>query len=186
MTMSGLLPASAELTSDDLLIGGVSMTALASQVGTPVYVLDEDALRERADRYRQAFGARHRDSLICFATKSYPSISVLRVMAAQGLGCDVVGAGELRMALLAGVDPSLIVMHGNAKTDDDIEQAIAAEIGYIAVDNFDDLRRIAELAPVLRPGRAVPVLLRVAPGIASATHAAMATGAETSKFGFPL
>jgi diaminopimelate decarboxylase len=186
MTLSKLLPANAELTPDDVLIGGVSLGALAQQVGTPAYVIDEGALRERASRYRLAFTEGHANSLVCFATKAYPSISVLRVMASEGLGCDVVGAGELRMALLAGVEPARIVMHGNAKSDEDIAEAITAGIGYLAVDSFDDIGRVARIAPVLRPGYAVPVLLRVAPGIDSSTHAAMATGAETSKFGFPL
>lgn len=94
----------------------------------------------------------------------------------------MVGAGELRLALAAGADPAAIVMHGNAKSDVDIAAAIDASIGYIAVDGFDDIDRIERLAD----GRKVPVLLRVSPGIESATHAALATGGKDSKFGVPV
>ena len=111
--------------------------------------------------------------------KAFPSASVLRVLVEEGLGCDVVGAGELRIALAAGADPAKIVMHGNAKSDDDISAALQARIGYIAVDGPDDIDRISRLA-----AEPAPVLLRTSPGIDSATHAALATGGA-SKFGIP-
>ncbi len=176
-----LLPPSATIDGDDLLIGGVSLRALAEEFGTPVYVFDEDALRSRARAYVSAFGGRHRDSQVYFAVKAFPSASVIRVLVQEGLGCDVVGAGELRIALAAGADPARILMHGNAKSDDDIRAALQARIGYIVVDGFDDIDRISRLATV-----PVPVLLRVSPGINSATHAALATGGAGSKFGIPV
>jgi diaminopimelate decarboxylase len=106
---------------------------------------------------------------------------MLAVLASEGLGFDVVGDGELQMALAAGADPELIVMHGNAKSDEDIKAALAAGIGYIVVDGFDDIDRIAAFAT-----RPAPVLLRVSPGIESATHVALATGGKQSKFGVPV
>lgn len=175
-----LLPRSAVVDGDDLRIGGCLLRELASQFGTPAFVIDEQALRSRAREYVRAFASRHARSRVCFAVKAFPSASVIRVLAQEGLGCDVVGGGELRIALAAGVPPSKIIMHGNAKTDDDIQAAIDARIGYIAVDGFDDIDRIEKLA-----GDVTPVLLRVSPGIDSATHAALATGGATSKFGVP-
>jgi diaminopimelate decarboxylase len=175
-----LLPPSATIDGDDLRIGGVSLRELAAQFGTPAYVFDEDALRARAREYVRAISSRHPASRICFAVKALPSASVIRVLVQEGLGCDVVGAGELRIALAAGADPARIVMHGNAKSDDDIRAALAARISYIVVDGFDDIDRISRLATA-----PVPVLLRVTPGIDSATHAAMATGGASSKFGLP-
>src|SRR5580698_4433252 len=106
---------------------------------------------------------------------------MISVLASEGLGLDVVGAGELRLALAAGADPAGIVMHGNAKSDDDIQAALDAGIGYIIVDGFDDIERIARLAT-----RRTPVLLRVSPGVESHTHAALATGGATSKFGIAV
>jgi diaminopimelate decarboxylase len=175
-----LLPRSAAVDGDDLRIGGCLLRELAAEFGTPAFVIDEQALRARAREYVSAFASRHPRTRVCFAAKAFPSVSMIRIFAQEGLGCDVVGGGELRIALAAGVPPSKIVMHGNAKTDGDIQAAIDARIGYIAVDGFDDIDRIEKLARDV-----TPVLLRVSPGIDSATHAALATGGATSKFGVP-
>ena len=176
-----LLPPSAAPAAADLSVGGCLVSEIAREFGTPAYVIDEAALRSRARDYLEAFTSRHPRSRVCFAAKAYPSASIIRVLAQEGLGCDVVGAGELRIALAAGMDPASIVMHGNAKTDADIQAALDARIGYIAVDGFDDIDRIEKLAR-----RPTPVLLRVSPGIVAQTHAAMATGSATSKFGVPM
>jgi diaminopimelate decarboxylase len=176
-----LFPPTTIMDDTDLKVGGCSLVAVGEEFGTPVFVIDEAALRSRAREYVQAFKNQHPRSRVCFAVKSFPSASVIRVLAEEGVGCDVVGAGELRIAMDAGADPSTIVMHGNAKTDDDIRAAIAARIGYIVVDGFDDIDRIEKLAP-----ERVPVLLRVSPAIEVATHDALATGSAASKFGLPV
>lgn len=176
-----LLPPSAVVEGDDLRIGGCLLSEIAGRHGTPAYVFDERALRDRAGEYLDAMTSRHPRSRVCFAVKAYPSVSMIRVLTEAGLGCDVVGAGELRLALAAGADPAGIVMHGNAKSDEDIAAALEAGIGYIVVDGFDDIGRIERLAT-----RRTPVLLRVSPGVESATHAALATGGKQSKFGVPV
>jgi len=176
-----LLPPSAAVDGEDIRIGGCLLREIADRFGTPAYVLDEQALRARAQEYARALADRHRRGLVCFAAKAYPSASVISVLAQEGLGCDVVGAGELRIALAAGVHPAKIVMHGNAKTDQDIQAALDAGIGYIVVDSFDEIDRIARLAR-----ERTPVLLRVNPAIDSATHAALATGGAGAKFGVPV
>ena len=184
MSDLSLLPESATVDGEDLLIGGCRLSEVAEQFGTPAYVFDEQALQGRAAAYQNAMTSRHRDSRVCFAVKAFPSVSMIKILAAHGLGCDVVGAGELRLALAAGADPATIVMHGNAKSDQDIQAALDARIGYIVVDGFDDIDRIELLAQ-----RPTPVLLRVSPGVesvASATHAALATGGKQSKFGVPV
>jgi diaminopimelate decarboxylase len=177
-----LFPPSAVARGDDLLIGGCSLREIAADIGTPAYVIDTAALRSQAAAYRSALTGRHPAGRVCFAVKAYPCVPVISELVQAGLGCDVVGAGELRLALAAGADPAAIVMHGNAKSDADIAAAIDASIGYIAVDGFDDIDRIERLAD----GRKVPVLLRVSPGIESATHTALATGGKDSKFGVPV
>jgi len=176
-----LLPPSAVIDGDDLRVAGCSLAEIAGRFGTPAYVIDEKALRDQAREYLTALTGRHRRSRVCFAVKAYPSVSMIRVLADEGLGCDVVGAGELALALAAGADPAAIVMHGNAKSDEDIAAALDARIGYIVVDGFDDIDRIERLAQ-----RRTPVLLRVSPGVESATHAALATGGKRSKFGVPV
>jgi diaminopimelate decarboxylase len=176
-----LLPPSATIEGEDLRIGGCLLSDLAAEFGTPAYVIDEGALRARAREYLTALTSRHPRGRVCFAVKAYPSVSMIRVLVSEGLGCDVVGGGELRLALAAGADPASIVMHGNAKSDADIAAALTARIGYIVVDGFDDIDRIERLA-----SDRTPVLLRVSPGIESATHAALATGGKESKFGVPV
>jgi diaminopimelate decarboxylase len=176
-----LLPPSAVVEDEDLRIGGCLLSEIAARFGTPAYVVDEQALRDRAAEYLDAMRSRHHRSRACFAVKAFPSVAMIRIMVESGLGCDVVGAGELRLALAAGAHPATIVMHGNAKSDEDIVAAIDARIGYIVVDGFDDIDRIERLAD-----RQVPVLLRVSPGVESATHAALATGGKASKFGVPV
>jgi diaminopimelate decarboxylase len=181
MTDLSLLPPSAVIDGADLRIGGCSLTELAAEFGTPAFIIDEQALRDRARAFAGGLAARHPSSRVCFATKSFPSASMISVLASEGLGLDVVGAGELHIALAAGADPAGIVMHGNAKSDADIRAALDAEIGYIIVDGMDDIERIDRLAR-----RPTPVLLRVSPGIESHTHAALATGGKASKFGVPV
>ena len=176
-----LLPPSAVIDGADLRVGGCSLAGLAAEFGTPAFVIDEQALRDRARAYTGGLAARHARSRVCFAMKSFPSASMVRVLASEGLGLDVVGSGELAIALSAGADPAGIVMHGNAKSDEDIQAALDAGIGYIIVDGFDDIDRIDRLAR-----RPAPVLLRVSPGVESHTHAALATGGKSSKFGIPV
>jgi diaminopimelate decarboxylase len=176
-----LFPPTAAIDGADLSVGGCSLTAISEEFGTPVFVIDESALRSRAREYVREFKEQHSRSLVCFAVKSFPSVSMIRVLAEEGLGFDVVGAGELRIALRGGADPATIVMHGNAKTDDDIRAAIDAHIGYIVVDGLDDISRIERFAT----GR-VAALLRVSPAIAVTTHDALATGSAASKFGIPV
>ena len=162
----------------DLVVGGCRLRDLAAEFGTPAYVVDEGALRERAREYRVELGARWPDALAIFASKACPCTAVLRAVAEEGLGCDVAGAGELVHALAAGIDPARIYLHGNAKTDEDLGRAIDAGVGTVVVDNLDDLDRLERLVPDEQG-----VLLRVIPGVRPDTHAAVATGQEDSKFG---
>lgn len=176
-----LYPDGTSLDGDGrLLVGGCSVAELAETYGTPAYLVDEGALRRTARTYVDAFASRHRNSLVLFASKSFPSASVIGVVAQEGCGVDAAAAGELRLALAAGADAARTVFHGNAKTDDDVQTALTAGVRYVVVDNLDDVERIARLAR-----EPVPVLLRVSPSLDAKTHAAMMTGHDASKFGIP-
>jgi diaminopimelate decarboxylase len=163
-----------------LMIGGCAVAELAEQFGTPAYLIDEGALRATAREYVAAFAGRHPNSLVLYASKSFPSAPVISVMVQEGCGVDVAAAGELLIARSGGADPARMVLHGNAKTDLDLQTGIEAGVRYVVVDNLDDVSRIARLA-----SSPVPVLLRVSPGIAASTHDAMMTGHDASKFGIP-
>jgi diaminopimelate decarboxylase len=154
---------------------------LASTFGTPALIIDEAALRNRARRYQDGLRSRWPNSDVIWASKSLPLTSVFRIIGEEGLGVDVAGGGELVMALAAGVNPSKILMHGNAKTDDEIQMAVNAGVGTIVIDNFDDIDRLER---IVKGEQAV--LVRIIPGVLPETHAANATGQDDSKFGLSL
>jgi len=165
----------------ELLIGGCSASELVSTFGTPALIIDEAALRDRARRYRDGLRSRWPNSEVIWASKSLPLTSVFRLLGEEGLGVDVAGGGELVMALAAGINPSKIVMHGNAKTDDEIEMAVKTGVGTIVIDNFDDIERLER---IVKGEQAV--LVRIIPGILPDTHSANATGQDDSKFGLSM
>ena len=165
----------------ELLIGGCAASELASTFGTPALIIDEAALRNRARRYQDGLRSRWPNSDVIWASKSLPLTSVFRIIGEEGLGVDIAGGGELVMALAAGVNPSKILMHGNAKTDDEIQMAVNAGVGTIVIDNFDDIDRLER---IVKGEQAV--LVRIIPGVLPDTHAANATGQDDSKFGLSL
>jgi len=176
-----LYPTGTALDADGrLLVGGCAVADLDEKYGTPAYLVDEGALRRTAHGYVDAFVSRHPGSLVLFASKSFPSASVIGVLSEEGCGVDAAAAGELGMALAGGADAARMVFHGNAKTDDDVRAAIGAGVRYVVVDNLDDVERISRHAT-----KPVPVLLRVSPSLDAKTHAAMMTGHDASKFGIP-
>lgn len=177
----GLFPPGTSLDADGMLVvGGCRLDALAQEYGTPVLVVVEDSLRERARAYRSELAARWPNSQVVFASKAFPSTAVQRVMVSEGLWIDVAGGGEIVTALAAGADPATLVLHGNAKTTEELRLAIDSGVGTVVIDNVDDIDRLEALLP---PGRVQACLVRVIPGVQATTHAAHATGHEGSKFG---
>src|SRR5690349_21951663 len=170
-------PSSAVDTDGMLVLGGCRADALAAEFGRPDLVVDEPALRARARKYRTELAARWPRSRVVFASKAFPATAVQRVMVEQGLGLDVAGGGEIVTTLAAGVDPALIVHHGNAKTDEEIALAAEHGIGLVVVDNADDVDRLEAT------GARHDVLVRIIPGVTADTHAHVLTGHEGSKFG---
>jgi diaminopimelate decarboxylase len=164
-----------------LHVGGCDVVELAREYGTPAYIVDEDDLRQRARGFKEAFAALHDRVELVFATKAFPCTAVLRLFAEEGFGCDVASGGELALALRAGVDPARIHLHGNAKSDEEIAEALAAGIGDVVIDNFDDVEKLERLATGTQT-----VQIRITPDVAGDTHAAISTGQADSKFGFGL
>ncbi|GAB3061950.1 diaminopimelate decarboxylase [Intrasporangium mesophilum] len=173
-------PGSAISSGGMLTIGGCRADDLAAQFQTPVMVVAEDALRARAREYAAELAARWAKSRVVFASKAFPCTAVQRVMVEEGIGLDVAGGGEILTALKAGTDPALLVLHGNAKSDEEIRMAVDHGIGLVVVDGPDDVDRLEAAVP---KGRQQAVLVRVIPGITADTHAHVLTGHEGSKFG---
>ena len=142
-------PATAESDGGGLRIGGVAAEELAERFGTPLYVYDAATLRERAQAYVDGV-AGHPDAHVSFACKACCTVGVLRLLRECGLGADVASAGELAAALRAGIDPERIVVHGNGKTDADIDAAVAAGCGLVVLDGLDEGARVAAAAAAPR------------------------------------
>lgn len=167
-----------------LEIGGCDVLDLAREFGTPAYVVAEDDLRARARAFVDELAARHRDFDVLFASKAFPCTAVYRVLAQEGLACDVASGGELALALRGGFDPERIYFHGNAKSDAELTEALDAGVGHVVLDSFDEFARLERVAATL--GRRQAVLIRVTPNVAGDTHDAISTGQADSKFGFSL
>ena len=178
---SQLLPRTATVNDAGVLsIGGVAVTAMAEQFGTPLYVYDEEHLRNRCREAVSAFG---KDRVI-YATKAFLCGAMARLANEEGLLLDVATGGELFAALHAGVPGERCVLHGNNKSIEELRAAITARVQHIVVDSFDELDRLEKLHSEGLP--APRVQLRITPGVHVDTHDYVATGQDDSKFGFNL
>jgi diaminopimelate decarboxylase len=172
-----------------LCVGDVPLTAIADEFHTPAYVIDENDFRHRARRYRTALGDRRSGcdtdaypaAEIVYAGKSLLTTAVARWVSEEGLGLYVCSGGELATALAVRVDPARIIMHGNAKSPDELREAAAAGVGRIVVDSGIEITFLA--AHACRPQQ---VLLRVIPEIEFQGQPAVPAGVADQKFGFAL
>jgi len=167
-----------------LEIGGCDAVELAREFGSPVYVVAEDDMRARARAFIDALGARHADYDVLFASKAFPCTAVYRLLAEEGLACDVASGGELFLALRSGFDPARIYFHGNAKSERELREALAAGVGHIVIDSLDELGLLERIVAASDGGRRQEVLIRITPGVTGDTHHAISTGQSDSKFGF--
>ena len=166
----------------ELLFANMSLTHLAKKYGTPLYVYDEDRIRNRCRTYLSAakstFGEKAK---IMYASKAASFKRIYEIIGEEGLGIDVVSVGEIYTAIKAGFPLSKAYFHSNNKTDEDVRFAISHGIGYFVVDNEEELFAINEIAKGFDIKQ--KVLLRITPGIDPHTYAQVATGKVDSKFG---
>ncbi|MEY2566327.1 MAG: diaminopimelate decarboxylase [Actinomycetota bacterium] len=173
-----LLPDSARIDEGgSLSVGGVDVLGLVEEMGTPLFVYDEDHLRRRCQEAVAAWGED-----VAYASKAFLCKAMAALAHEEGMCVDVSTGGELHVALAAGVPPTRLVLHGNNKSDAELGRAIDVGVGRIVVDSFDEIERIEALAPAV-PAR---VLVRVTPGVEAHTHEYVMTGQEDSKFGFSI
>ncbi|MGV9315077.1 diaminopimelate decarboxylase [Streptomyces sp. NPDC003691] len=178
---SDLLPRTAADGPSGLAVGGVPLVELGRRFGTPLFVYDEEHLRQRCREAVAAFGP----GSVAYASKAFLCTAMARLAHEEGLLLDVASGGELRVALNAGVPGDRIVLHGNNKDEGELLAAAAAGVRHTVVDSFDEMDRIERLHATagLAPLR---VVLRVAPGVAAGGHRSIRTGGTDSKFGFGL
>jgi diaminopimelate decarboxylase len=178
-----LLPLSAAVNEfDHLEVGGCDVVELVQRFGSPLYILDESTLRAACQQYRQAFSQYYPgEALVVYASKAWNCLAVCAIVAQEGLGIDVVSAGELYTALQAGTSPKQIYFHGNNKSLVELQQGLDSGC-RIVVDNWYELKNLTVLAQ--ESGKPATILLRLTPGIECHTHEYIRTGHLDSKFGF--
>ncbi len=167
-----------------LEIGGLDVRQLAQDYATPLLVLDEDDLRARCQGWRAAFEGWPAGADVAYAGKALLTKGVVRIIAEEGLGLDVCTGGELAVALAADFPADRIWFHGNNKSNDELVRAVAAGVGTIVLDSFEEIGRLVAVA--VAGGVRQRVYVRVTPGVEAHTHEYVQTGQEDQKFGFSL
>jgi diaminopimelate decarboxylase len=174
------------VNNGELACSGILATSLAAEFKTPAFFLDEDDFRTRALHWNselsKAFGAQA--GHVYYAAKAFICVEVARWIAEMGIGIDVCTGGELAVALKGGIKGENIEVHGNNKSVEEIEQAVAAGVGAIVIDSLIEIQRVAAAAQ--SAGKVQKVLLRLTPGIEAHTHESIATAHEDVKFGFSI
>ena len=167
----------------NLCIGGCDLVELAHKYGTPLYVMDEESVRQICREYKSAF-ATYPNIKMMYASKALCNLAIARVLDEENFGFDVVSAGEIYTVHKAGVDMSKVLFNGNNKTRKELELAIDLKVGRFSVDNFYEAELLNKVA--YEKGVNVDILLRITPGIECHTHEYIQTGQIDSKFGFDM
>lgn len=168
-----------------LEIGGCDTVRLAKEYGTPLYVLDEDLIRENCRVYKDAIDKYYDgNGMVLYANKALCTVHTFKVTKEEGLGADVVSGGELYTAIKAGFPMENVYFHGNNKTYDELLMAVKNGVGHIIVDNIYELEMLNEIAK--KQGIVQNIMFRIKPGVDAHTHSFIQTGQIDSKFGVAL
>jgi diaminopimelate decarboxylase len=167
-----------------LFFGGASSIDLASEFGTPLYVLESDSIRQTTYNLSSVSKKHHPNSCIAYAAKANSSLRLLSLINECGLDLDVASEGELEAGLRAGFHPSRMHLHGNFKSDNELRRAVQLKLEHVIIDNLSEIDRLEKTCE--DEAASINVLLRVAPGIDPKTHEAISTGQEDTKFGLNL
>mgnify|MGYP006286925867 CR=1 FL=1 len=168
-----------------LSIGGCDCIELAKQFGTPLYVMDENTIRNTCRVYKSAMDKYYNGKgLVLYASKAFCSTAMCRIADQEGMGLDVVSGGELYTAIKAGFPMDRVYFHGNNKTIDEIDYALANNVKRIVADNIEELHNINQIAG--RKGITAEISVRIKPGIDAHTHDFVRTGQIDSKFGVAI
>lgn len=186
MTIShSVFPNTAQINGvGNLVIGGCDTKDLANEYGTPLYVFDEQTIRERCRTFTSEFQILHKNTTIAYASKAYINPSLARIFIEEGLGLDVVSGGELAVAISADFPRSKVYFHGNNKSVNELKEALSWGIGRVVVDSFHELDLLNKLAEDM--DMIQNIMVRVSPSIDPHTHAKTTTGVLDSKFGFSI
>ena len=168
-----------------LSIGGADTTELAARFGTPLYVMDEQYIRDMCAAYSKAIRTDYGgNGLVLYASKAFSCMAIYRIAEQEGIGVDVVSGGELYTALKAGFPAEKICLHGNNKLATELSLAVESGVGLIAVDSYTELDKLDALCA--EKGKRQEILLRINPGVEAHTHRFIQTAKTDSKFGFSV
>jgi diaminopimelate decarboxylase len=167
-----------------LIVGGCDTVELVKEYGTPLYLFDEYTLRSMCREFKNEFGQRYEDTTVIFASKAFLNRAVAGILKEEGIGLDVVSAGEMFIARSVDFPSDMMYLHGNNKSVEELRIALRNRIARIVVDSFDELMLLGKLAE--EAGCIPDILLRITPGVDPHTHQHITTGVAGSKFGFPL
>ena len=181
-TNQSIKPITTEI-KNNISIGGCDLVELARMYGTPLYVIDEETLRQACREYQESF-KNCKNIRMMYASKALCNVAISKILSQEGFGFDVVSQGELYTVYKAGADMEQVLFNGNNKTEKEIELALELGVGRFSVDNFSEARLLNKLA--LSRDKKVSILLRITPGIECHTHEYIQTGQIDSKFGFDL
>jgi diaminopimelate decarboxylase len=182
LTDSRFADAGLERRGGALFVAGVPLADIARAAGTPVYVYNAGAIRDRYRTLDAALaGVTHR---ICYAVKANSTLAVLRLLRDLGAGADIVSGGEMARALAAGFPAEQIVFSGVGKAAGELRQAVRARLGHLNVESVEELHRLAAIAEEERADVAVGI--RVNPDVTTETHPYISTGKSGIKFGVPV
>jgi diaminopimelate decarboxylase len=172
-------PDTAQIIDGQLEIGGVKAIDLVKEFGTPLFVMDEQTIRNRCQDYLRSFKKYHQNTEIAYACKALCVSGILKIVTEEGLGLEVASVGEIFTAKKAGVDLSKVYFHCNNKPKSELVFAIDNKIGRIMVDNLQEVENLAAI------GKPLDIILRINPGIEAHTHEYIKTATLDSKFGVP-
>ncbi len=186
MSRASMWSKNVDFVGGELTLSGLPASQLAREFGTPTFFLDEDAFRSRAVAWRDGLRAEFGESAghVFYASKSFSCTAVAHWIEELGLGIDVSTGGEFAVAIAGGVSPSRIQVHGNNKSQSEIERAVSAGVNTIVIDSLYEIDRVASAAQ--SQGKRQSVLIRLTPGIEAHTHESISTAHEDVKFGFSI
>ena len=165
-------------TDGELFIDGVSLTEIAEEYGTPSYVYSESLIKQNLEEYTSSV---RKEDKICYAVKSNSNLSILKLLADNGSGFDVVSGYELQRCLIAGADPKKIIFSGVGKTEKEISLALQNKIFSINIESESELERIIRISEALEIK--ADCFIRLNPEISSESHPYIQTALKSSKFG---
>jgi diaminopimelate decarboxylase len=180
-----LFPSTAEVNNKGhLLIGGCDTIKLAAEFGTPLYIFDELGIRNKCAEFKREFGSRYADTNVIYSAKAFINQALAKLFDKEGLGLDVVSAGEISIVRSAGFPMDRVYFPGNNKSAEELKLALEWGVGRIVVDNFHELELLGAIAE--ERGASPDILLRLSPGVDPHTHQYIVTGNLDSKFGVPM